>query len=197
MGGHGAAKRRLTRAALACLIPALAGCDGAGSASARQSASAAARTHAFAAVAAPLPKLLTQRVEAPAVSFAAEGGETITLKRFEGRVVVLSLWARWCLPCMREMPSLDRLAAQMPAVAVVPVSVDATRGLEGATQFLRQRALTHLAAYHDSDGNMMRLLGAHGLPMSFVIDREGRIAATVEGAVDWTSEPMLALLLGV
>lgn len=186
-------KRRLLAGALAGALALLAGC---GPSQARVGVDAASGT-ASAARPPAMPAMPALHGRSPAVTFVAEGGEAVTLDRFAGRIIVLNLWAPWCASCEHELPSLDRLAGQMGAVAVVPVSVDAHHGLAGAERFLQQRALANLAAYHDPDGRVMGLLGARRLPTSFVIDRRGRIAAVVEGAVDWTSEKMLALLLGV
>lgn len=142
------------------------------------------------------PKLLTSRLDPPDVAFTGTDGEPLALRRFHGKVVVLSLWATWCAPCIREMPSLNQLAARLPGVAVVPVNVDAG-GLTAATAFLEKHALENLAPYYDSTGKMLGLLNGRGLPTSLVIDRDGKIAAVVEGAVDWSSPSMLELLLGV
>lgn len=141
----------------------------------------------------PVPR--AQRVPAPDVDFVGDQGRTMTLKQFEGRVVLLNLWATWCAPCVREMPSLDQLAGDEPTLAVVPVSMD-LHALN-AVQFLERHGLSNLTSYHDPSGQLMRRFGAHGLPASFVIDREGRIAAVVRGAVDWTSNSMRELLAGI
>lgn len=138
-------------------------------------------------------RILDPRIEVPDVSFLAAGGERIELKSFAGRVVVLSLWATWCSPCVEEMPTLNRLAGLLPMIAVVPVNLDA-HGAAAAARFIERHALLNLSAYHDSQGQLMGLLGARGLPTSLVIDRTGRIAAVVEGAIDWTSTQMLEWL---
>ena len=139
------------------------------------------------------PLLLERREAAPDLRFTGPGGETLALSRFAGRVVVLNLWATWCAPCVREMPSLDRLAVARPELAVVALSLDA-KGPAVAEQFMRQYKLTHLTVYHEGKGEALRLAGARGLPVSFVIDREGRVATIIEGAIDWTSPYMLELL---
>lgn len=139
------------------------------------------------------PLLLGHREPAPDIAFTGPGGETFTLSRFAGRVVVLNLWATWCAPCVREMPALDRLAVLRPELAVVAVSLDA-KGPAVAEQFMRQHRLANLPVYHEGKGEALRLAGARGLPVSFVIDRQGRVATIIEGAIDWTSPYMLELL---
>lgn len=139
------------------------------------------------------PVLLPQRQSLPDFEFVAAGNESLSLDRFSGRVVVLSVWATWCAPCIREMPSLDELAIKMPAVAVVPVNVDA-KGLAGATAFLDQHGLRNLAPYHDVSGKLLGMLNGRGLPTTLVIDRDGKVAVIVEGAADWTAPRMLEVL---
>lgn len=138
-------------------------------------------------------RLLAWRPAAPRVRLVAEDGETATIEQFAGRVIVLALWAHACEPCRSNLASLERLAEQMPAVAIVPVRLDAP----GAMVQTAGAAPGSLPAYHDPDGRIARLFGAQALPASFVIDRRGRIAAIVEGTADWTSAAMLALLLRV
>lgn len=142
------------------------------------------------------PVLLDRRVAAPYVEFAGPEGETITLNRFAGKIVVLSLWAPWCAPCVKEMPSLNMLVTLMPGIAVVPVNVDA-RGLNGASEFLQKHSLTELTPFYDPTGKMLGLLNGRGLPTSMILDRDGKLAAIVEGAADWTSKGMLDLLMRI
>lgn len=138
---------------------------------------------------------VTSRQHPPGGPFATAGGEKVTLQHFAGQVVVLHLWATWCKPCIREMPMLDHLAADMQSVKVVPVSVDIRP--EQAVTFFEQQRFQHLGAYHDPDGQLMRDLGAQALPMSFLMDRQGRIAAVLRGSVDWNSESIRTLLSGI
>ena len=130
---------------------------------------------------------------APDASFVTAHGKALTLQRFAGQVVVVNLWATWCAPCVREMPSLDALAGRAVETAVVAVSMD-VQGPHVAVEFLRRKGLNHLDAYHDPDGRLMRALGVYGLPASVVIDRNGRVAATFQGEVDWNSTDMRHLL---
>lgn len=145
---------------------------------------------------APPARLLARRVRAPDAAFLTAGGQAVTLQKFAGQVVVLNLWASWCTPCVREMPSLDALAQRAPDIAVVAVSMD-VQGPQVAAEFFRRKRLDHLGAYHDPDARLMRALGVYGLPVSVVIDRQGRVAATIQGEVDWNAAGMRDLLARV
>ncbi|MGH7091060.1 MAG: TlpA disulfide reductase family protein, partial [Stellaceae bacterium] len=89
----------------------------------------------------------------PALSFRDGTGKTVALGDFAGRVVLLNLWATWCVPCRQEMPALDRLQAKLggPAFAVVPLSID-RQGIEVVRSFYREHGHEALAIYLDPDG---------------------------------------------
>lgn len=142
--------------------------------------------------------LLTPVRAARLTPFRTADGETIDLSHFRGKVVLLNFWATWCPPCVREMPSLDRLAAEMASdgLAVVPVAIDRA-GLSSVTQFYHDHGLDDLAIYLDPDGHTASLYAGnannaefalYGLPISYVVDRQGRVRGYIAGAVDWDSE---------
>jgi thiol-disulfide isomerase/thioredoxin len=139
----------------------------------------------FSPLAAPRP--------APDASFTAHSGETVTLAAFRGRVVLVNFWATWCAPCVQEMPSLARLQAQRGDLAVVAVSED-RRGAELVDPFLAKLGLADLGVYLDPKNDLGHAFGIEGLPTSFLIDRDGRIVATLEGAAEWDSAEMLKRL---
>jgi thiol-disulfide isomerase/thioredoxin len=121
-------------------------------------------------------------------------GEVVPLADFRGRVVLLNLWATWCAPCIREMPSLDRLQAQLgDDVTVLAVSQDRDGG-EAVAKFLAKVPLAALTPYLDRHNSLAQELEVRGLPATFIIDREGRIRARLDEAAEWDSPDMVALL---
>ncbi|MBM3569267.1 MAG: TlpA family protein disulfide reductase [Alphaproteobacteria bacterium] len=131
----------------------------------------------------------------PTVEFAGPDGARLTLDAFNGRVVLLNLWATWCAPCREEMPSLDRLQAIMGGrdFAVVAVSVDRGDPAKPAA-FLAEIGAKHLALYHDPSMKIARTLGLPGLPGTLLIDREGRELGRLLGPAEWDSPAALALI---
>jgi len=130
---------------------------------------------------------------APPVQFQDAQGGVHTLAEFAGRGVVLNFWATWCAPCVRELPSLADLARRAAGtdIVVLPLSLD--RGGAAAVQaFYAGRGIQHLGVWTDADGAASRALGVGGVPTTFVIDRQGRIAGLLEGAADWGSAAALA-----
>jgi thiol-disulfide isomerase/thioredoxin len=141
----------------------------------------------FTALAAPRP--------APAASFSERDGKAVTLASFRGRVVLVNLWATWCAPCIKEMPSLARLQAKMKGLAILAVSQD-RRGAAVVDPFIAKIALNGLAIYLDPQNALTHAFGVVGLPTSVLVDRDGRILGELQGAAEWDSDAMVKLLSG-
>lgn len=133
-----------------------------------------------------------------AVQFTNEHGRPRSLADFRGKVVVLNLWATWCVPCRREMPALDRLQATLGGVdlEVVPLSVD-RGGLEIVRKFYSEVNIRSLAVYTDSSGQVLRAAGAIGLPTTLIIDRAGQEVGRALGPAEWDSPEIAATLRAV
>ena len=131
---------------------------------------------------------------APELAFTSRDGRKLSLADFRGRVILVNLWATWCAPCLREMPSLDRLQAKLgDRIAVLAISED-RGGEDVVAPFLDKLALARLAIYLDAKTAAQQAFRVRGLPTSFLIDREGRILAMLEGAAAWDSTDMVTLL---
>jgi thiol-disulfide isomerase/thioredoxin len=131
---------------------------------------------------------------APDVVFMARSGETMHLSGFRGKVLLVNLWATWCTPCVKEMPSLDRLQARLGNdLTILAISED-RRGAEAVEPFLEDHRLTALATYYDRSNALLQAFAASGLPTTFLIDRGGAVIGRLEGATDWDSQDMVQLL---
>ncbi len=119
------------------------------------------------------------------VAFEDAGRRPHSLSEWKGKVVLVNLWATWCAPCKEEMPSLNRLQSKLggPDFAVVAVSLD-RGGTERPAKFLKDAAPS-LQLYLDKTGRLMKTLRAPGLPVSVLVDREGREIARLAGAAPW------------
>jgi thiol-disulfide isomerase/thioredoxin len=122
----------------------------------------------------------------PEVKFEDASGKPRTLAEWRGKVVLLNLWATWCLPCRKEMPALDRLQRELGSdqFEVVALSVDRA-GLTGARKFLDEAKVEKLALYADATARMASTLRAAGLPATLLVDREGREIGRLLGPAEW------------
>lgn len=148
----------------------------------------------------PAAILEAARVAGPVIEGAAfrdGAGRTVSLADFRGRVVVLNLWATWCGPCLREMPSLDRLQEALGGEGLAVVAVSTDRGpVSDLRAFFQGQRLTHLPLYHDRAGDLARALRLDGLPTTHVLDRDGRLLATHKGYLAWDHPGVIAWLRG-
>ena len=122
-------------------------------------------------------------------------GKPMRLADFKGRVVLVNFWATWCAPCIREMPSLDRLQAAMGSDAFTVLAVNEDRnGAKVAAPFLKKLGIEHLGVNLDDKMALARALGVRGLPASFLIDRNGRVVGALNGIAEWDSDEAKALI---
>lgn len=127
---------------------------------------------------------------APELAFTDLAGKPLALADFKGKFVLLNLWATWCQPCLKEMPSLAALQAKLgPALTVVALSED-RGGADVVEPFIAKLGLDRLPIYLDPKSAAIRALGARGLPTSVLIDADGQILGKVEGGADWDSDAL-------
>jgi len=134
---------------------------------------------------------------APAAEFNNPDGGEMSLADFHGTPVLVNLWASWCAPCVKELPTLDRLAQSHDIdgeLGVIAVSQD-SGPQPSVVAFLKKLGVKDLGAYHDPN---MGLSGALGpdvvLPTSILIDAEGHEVWRYVGDLDWTSPEAAKLL---
>jgi thiol-disulfide isomerase/thioredoxin len=133
----------------------------------------------------------------PEIHFENSQGEAMSLADFRGKVVLLNIWATWCAPCRREMPTLDRLQAALggPDFEVVALSID-RNGLSVVKEFYDGLGLRELGMYIDPSGKAPRELNALGVPTTLLIDREGKEVGRLLGPAEWDSPEMVAFIRG-
>jgi thiol-disulfide isomerase/thioredoxin len=134
-------------------------------------------------------------VDMPAFTFVDAAGKPKSLADFRGKIVLLNIWATWCLPCREEMPALDALQGKLAGkdFEVVAVNID-KGGPEKAEAFLKETGADRVALYTDPTGKLFSTLKAIGMPTTLLIDREGREIARLAGPADWGSTEAIAVM---
>ncbi|MFC2077415.1 TlpA family protein disulfide reductase [Candidatus Bipolaricaulota bacterium] len=113
---------------------------------------------------------------APAFSWTDEAGETVSLEALRGTVVVLDFWAGWCTPCIAELPTLRQLVSEFgEAVTILGISLD--RSVEAFESAVADHEIEWTQVYDGSDGPIGTLYRIEGIPMTYLIDRDGAIVA--------------------
>ena len=133
---------------------------------------------------------------APTVKFKNPDGGDFDLASFKGSPVLVNLWASWCAPCIKELPTLQQLEqaqADEGKLGIIAVSQDmAPQGSVEA--FLGERDIGRFAAYHDADMKLSSALGIQIMPTTVLYDAEGKEVWRYVGDLDWTGEEARKLL---
>jgi cytochrome c biogenesis protein CcmG, thiol:disulfide interchange protein DsbE len=125
-----------------------------------------------------------EREPAPELELPRLSGSGVeSLDDYRGQVVVLNFWASWCEPCRDESPLLQRWHERMEGRGGTVLGVDAFDEVGRARAFVEEYGLTY-PMLRDGEGSTRDSFGILGFPETFVIDREGRIAAVERGPVD-------------
>ncbi len=128
-------------------------------------------------------------------------GDTVSMQGvYRGKVVLVNLWATWCVPCRKEMPAMEQLYKELgpKGFKIAAVSVD-----EGDTKdvlaFAEEFGLT-FDILHDGDGSVQKAFQTIMFPESFLIDQDGIVVKKIIGEHPWSSDASrqtIAQLLGI
>ncbi len=146
------------------------------------------------AATAPVKPMEGKTVGGKAVGFQDERGNTFFLHDFRGRIVILNLWASWCAPCVRELPTLAALQQEFKSRGVVVLAVSEDDKFSDAVQFYHRLGIRGLTPFLDQGHLVWLALHTRGIPISVMIDRKGRQFNRIEGPIDWHSDKMRAYL---
>ena len=143
--------------------------------------------------------MATAPLRLPDLTFEDADGKPRKLSDWRGRIVLVNLWATWCVPCRKEMPALESLQTRLggPNFEVVAVNID-TRDPEKPRNFLKEANLTRLGYFTDQKAKVfqdLKAIGrALGMPTSVLVDGEGCEIATLAGPAEWSSDDAIRLI---
>ena len=131
---------------------------------------------------------------APEVAFTDTAGNPANFSDFKGKLLLVNLWATWCQPCLREMPSLEKLQASQGDQLVVAAISEDRGGAKVVEPFVAKLGLDRVKVYLDPKSEVGHAFEVRGLPTTVVIDPEGKVVGRVEGAAEWDMPKMLMAL---
>ncbi|KEC54895.1 TlpA disulfide reductase family protein [Bartonella rochalimae] len=137
------------------------------------------------------------------LSFKDIEGKDHNLSEFRGKPILVNLWAVWCAPCRAEMPELARLKRDMGGnnFDVIAINIDKNTSAEKIQKFLNDAHADNLVYYRDNTMNIfqdIRKKGlALGLPITFLINKDGYLIASFNGAAPWADDDAKALIKAV
>jgi thiol-disulfide isomerase/thioredoxin len=131
---------------------------------------------------------------APEVAFTDTAGNPAALADFKGKLLLVNLWATWCQPCLREMPSLEKLQESQGDQLIVAALSEDRGGAKVVEPFVAKLGLAKVKVYLDPKSEVGHAFAVRGLPTTVVIDAEGQLVGRIEGAAEWDMPKMLMAL---
>jgi peroxiredoxin len=131
---------------------------------------------------------------APDFSFPDLFGNRLTLSDHRGRVVLVNIWATWCPPCVKEMPSMQALYQELRRedFEILAISVD-VMGSKAVEPFMKKNKLT-FPALLDPNNAATLSYRTTGVPESFIVDKEGILVRKIIGPIDWVSPAVISFI---
>ncbi|MEM9973098.1 MAG: TlpA disulfide reductase family protein [Pseudomonadota bacterium] len=133
--------------------------------------------------------------EVSGATFTEADGTERSLADWQGKHVLLNFWATWCAPCRKEMPALDALQKEFGGEDFEVVTLATGRNsLEGIQRFFKEESIEALPILLDPKQNVAREMAVLGLPITVLLDPEGREVARMRGDADWASDSAKAII---
>jgi len=133
----------------------------------------------------------------PDVTVDGANGIKLKLTELKGTPVLVNLWATWCAPCVKEMPTLDALATDPATPRILAISED-LKGAAAVNPFLQEHQFLHLPIWLDSEADLSLMMGgASGsstLPTTVLYGADGKEIWRMVGGFDWSSDKAKALI---
>jgi thiol-disulfide isomerase/thioredoxin len=125
----------------------------------------------------------------------ADGAGRATLEDYRGKYIVLNFWATWCAPCRKEMPHLSELQTELggPDFEVLTIATG-RNSPEGIAKFFEEIGVTNLPRHLDPNQGLASQMGIFGLPITVILDPEGREIARLRGDADWASDSAKSII---
>jgi thiol-disulfide isomerase/thioredoxin len=109
----------------------------------------------------------------------------VPLGQYRGQPILLHLWASWCAPCVKEIPSLSRLQNDYAPRGLVLIPLSQDFGPDKVKRFFRRNGIDNLPILLDPNSKIFQSLKTRGLPISILIDRNGREVRRFAGNTNW------------
>tara|TARA_Y100001960_G_scaffold81128_1_gene86530 strand:- start:116 stop:667 length:552 start_codon:yes stop_codon:yes gene_type:complete len=118
----------------------------------------------------------------------------IKFSEFKGKVLLVNFWATWCVPCIKEMPSLDRLKTKFDKdFDIIAISVDRD-GVEKVTSFFNENKINNLEKFFDIKNSLAKEMDLFGVPTSFFVNKKGNVIGYYQGDMEWDNMTVIKFI---
>jgi len=117
----------------------------------------------------------------------------VNLTNKKGNIMILNFWATWCVPCKKEMPSLERLSKLYPEIDIYPINLEKPNK-EKTNLFFENLNIKNLNIYFDPEFKLVKSFNMRGIPTSILINKKGKEFGRIIGEVDFFEDSFINLL---
>jgi len=117
----------------------------------------------------------------------------VDLTNKKGNIMILNFWATWCVPCKKEMPSLEKLSKLYPEVYIYPINLEKP-DKNKTKNFFKSLNIKNLNIYFDPDFKLVKSFNMRGVPTSILIDKKGKEFARIIGEINFSDESFVNFL---
>ena len=119
--------------------------------------------------------------------------QDVDLSEKKGKIMVLNFWATWCAPCKKEMPSLEKLAQDLPQIDVYPINMEPPNKLR-VRDWLQDIGVVSLNTFFDPQLDLAKKFKLIGMPTTVLLDKDGNEFGRIMGEFDFTEKSFVSFL---
>jgi thiol-disulfide isomerase/thioredoxin len=126
------------------------------------------------------------------ITFLDSNEKIIRLTDYRGNLILLNFWATWCLPCKKEMPSLDSLSenSNLDNIQIFPINIGKDN-LEKSNKFFKDLDIKNLNIYFDNPETLAKVFNLRGVPTTILLNKDGNEFARIIGSIDFSDEEFI------
>ncbi len=126
------------------------------------------------------------------ITFLDSNEKIIRLTDYKGNLILLNFWATWCLPCKKEMPSLDSLSenSNLDNIKIFPINIGKDN-LEKSNKFFKDLDIKNLNIYFDNPETLAKVFNLRGVPTTILLNKDGNEFARIIGSIDFSDEEFI------